>query len=166
MKRTAKARLAGVIRRRCGVTVDVDSMFDVQVKRIHEYKRQHLNILHVIDRYERIKRGSGAGIEPRTVIFGGKAAPSYYLERAAAEHGDLFEAEAFDHVEAGVRLLARDMSSLLDRPGVERLLDILVPQTDKAENLLLAYQSGHDLESARRLLEVLCEELVERLGSP
>ena len=81
MKRTAKARLADVIRRRCGITVDVDSMFDVQVKRIHEYKRQHLNILQVIDRYERIKRGSGAGIEPRTVIFGGKAAPSYYLAK-------------------------------------------------------------------------------------
>jgi starch phosphorylase len=81
MKRTAKTRLADVIRRRCGIIVDVDSMFDVQVKRIHEYKRQHLNILQVIDCFERIKRGEGADIEPRTVIFGGKAAPSYYMAK-------------------------------------------------------------------------------------
>jgi starch phosphorylase len=56
-------------------------MFDVQVKRIHEYKRQHLNVLHVISLYERLKRGSGVGIVPRTVIFGGKAAPGYYLAK-------------------------------------------------------------------------------------
>lgn len=87
------------------------------------------------------------------------------LERAAVEHGDLFEAEEFDHVEAGVRLLAREMSLLLDRPGVERLLEILVPQADESGNLLLAHQSGYDMEDARRLLEVLCDELAERLDS-
>jgi starch phosphorylase len=81
MKRAAKTRLAGVIQRRAGVTVDLDSMFDVQVKRIHEYKRQHLNILHVITLYDRIKRDPGAVVAPRTVIFGGKAAPGYYLAK-------------------------------------------------------------------------------------
>ncbi|HYH41361.1 MAG TPA: glycogen/starch/alpha-glucan phosphorylase, partial [Burkholderiales bacterium] len=81
MKRTAKARLASVIHRRTGIIVDVDSMFSVQVKRIHEYKRQHLNILHVIELYDRIKRGDHADIAPRTVIFGGKAAPGYYLAK-------------------------------------------------------------------------------------
>ncbi len=81
MKRTAKARLAEVIRRRCGISVDVGSMFDVQVKRIHEYKRQHLNILHVISLYDRLKRDRTTDIAPRTVIFGGKAAPSYYLAK-------------------------------------------------------------------------------------
>lgn len=81
------------------------------------------------------------------------------LERAADEHGDLFVADDFDHVEAGVRLLARDVASLLGKPGIERLLDTLVPEADEAGALLLAHQSGHDLEGARRLLEVLCDEL-------
>jgi starch phosphorylase len=56
-------------------------MFDVQVKRIHEYKRQHLNILHVIARYQRMKREHRAAIVPRTVIFGGKAAPGYHMAK-------------------------------------------------------------------------------------
>jgi starch phosphorylase len=81
MKRAAKIRLANVIGSRTGITVDPDSMFDVQVKRIHEYKRQHLNILHVISLYDRIKRERRAAVVPRTVIFGGKAAPGYYLAK-------------------------------------------------------------------------------------
>ena len=81
MRRAAKTCLADSIRRRTGITVDVDSMFDVQVKRIHEYKRQHLNILHVISLYDRIKADSRAEIAPRTVIFGGKAAPGYYMAK-------------------------------------------------------------------------------------
>ena len=81
MRRAAKTRLAEVIRRRTGITVDVNSLFDVQVKRIHEYKRQHLNILHVISLYERMKRDRRAAFVPRTVIFGGKAAPGYYMAK-------------------------------------------------------------------------------------
>jgi glycogen phosphorylase len=81
MRRAAKTRLAEVIRRHTGITVDVDSMFDVQVKRIHEYKRQHLNILRVISLYERIKREDLPANVRRTVIFGGKAAPGYYMAR-------------------------------------------------------------------------------------
>jgi starch phosphorylase len=81
MRRVAKARLAEIMRRDCGVTVDTESLFDVQVKRIHEYKRQHLNVLHVISLYQRIKDEGTANIVPRTVIFGGKAAPGYYLAK-------------------------------------------------------------------------------------
>jgi starch phosphorylase len=81
MKRTAKTRLADVILRQCGLIVDVESMFDVQVKRIHEYKRQHLNILRVISLYERLKSDPHADVPPRTVIFGGKAAPSYHMAK-------------------------------------------------------------------------------------
>jgi starch phosphorylase len=81
MKHDAKTRLAQVIRRRTGITVDPESMFDVQVKRIHEYKRQHLNILHVISLYHRLKHDSSASLVARTVLFGGKAAPGYYLAK-------------------------------------------------------------------------------------
>ena len=78
VKRANKRRLAEYIKELCSLSVDTDSMFDVQVKRIHEYKRQLLNALHVIYLYHRILRGTDEEIAPRTVIFAGKAAPSYW----------------------------------------------------------------------------------------
>ena len=76
-----KRKLATYIHRNTGVLVDPASLFDVQVKRIHEYKRQHLNALQVITQYLRIKNGQTDGMVPRTVIFGGKAAPGYYMAK-------------------------------------------------------------------------------------
>ncbi len=81
VKRRNKERLAGVIRERTGIETDPGSLFDVQVKRIHEYKRQHLNLLHVIGLYSRIERGLTRDMAPRTVIFGGKAAPGYGMAK-------------------------------------------------------------------------------------
>ncbi|NWG87843.1 MAG: glycogen/starch/alpha-glucan phosphorylase [Hydrogenophilaceae bacterium] len=75
VKRANKARLAEVIEQRLQIQVDPDSLFDVQVKRIHEYKRQLLNVLHVITLYNRLR--AGGDCVPRTVIFAGKAAPGY-----------------------------------------------------------------------------------------
>ena len=72
-----KKRLARYILRKVGIGVNPETLFDVQVKRIHEYKRQLLNLLHVVTVYNRIKAGSGHPIVPRTVIFAGKAAPGY-----------------------------------------------------------------------------------------
>jgi len=80
-KLEAKRELASYIHRHTSVLVDPASLFDVQVKRIHEYKRQHLNALQVIAQYLRIKNGQGDGLAPRTVIFGGKAAPGYYMAK-------------------------------------------------------------------------------------
>ena len=80
-KLSVKRKLAGYIHRQTGVLVDPSSLFDVQVKRIHEYKRQHLNALQVITHYLRIKNGQAKGMAPRTVIFGGKAAPGYYMAK-------------------------------------------------------------------------------------
>lgn len=77
VKRKNKAQLAQHIAHEVGVVVDPDALFDVQVKRIHEYKRQLLNALHVIHLYDRIKQGETDGWVPRVVIFGGKAAPGY-----------------------------------------------------------------------------------------
>ncbi len=76
-----KRRLARLIEAKTGVIVDPASLFDVQVKRLHEYKRQHLNVLHVISLYNRLKRNPGAEAPPRTVIFGGKAAPGYFMAK-------------------------------------------------------------------------------------
>ena len=81
IKRTNKQRLADEVMRRTGVELDVDSMFDVQVKRIHEYKRQLLNLLYVVTRYQRIRRDP-RGVVPRSVLFAGKAAPGYFMAKA------------------------------------------------------------------------------------
>jgi starch phosphorylase len=77
IKRANKEDLAVIARDRTGVSVDPDSLFDVQVKRIHEYKRQLLNVLHIISLYHRIKSDSHFNVQPRTFVFGGKAAPGY-----------------------------------------------------------------------------------------
>ncbi len=82
IKRTNKERLAAEIERRTGVQVSVDSLFDVQVKRIHEYKRQLLNLLYVVHRYNGIRDNPDADVVPRTVIFAGKAAPGYAMAKA------------------------------------------------------------------------------------
>lgn len=81
VKKRNKEALAKIIHERTGIKVDPGSLFDVQVKRIHEYKRQHLNVLHIIDLYNRIKADPKADITPRTFIFGGKAAPGYFMAK-------------------------------------------------------------------------------------
>jgi starch phosphorylase len=81
VKRTNKERLALLIKDRLKVEVHPESMFDVQVKRIHEYKRQLLNLLHVVTRYNRLRHDRVQGMVPRTVVFSGKAAPGYAMAK-------------------------------------------------------------------------------------
>lgn len=81
VKQANKQQLAAYIRKNTGIELDPSWMFDVQVKRIHEYKRQHLNILHVVTLYNRLKRDSKLAIAPRAFIFGGKAAPGYFIAK-------------------------------------------------------------------------------------
>ena len=81
VKQQNKRRLVDVITRTTGVVVDPDSLFDVQAKRMHEYKRQLLNVLHVITRYHRILAQPNANWVPRTIIFAGKAASAYYMAK-------------------------------------------------------------------------------------
>ena len=80
-KLLGKHCLSVYIQNNLGITVNPSSMFDVQVKRIHEYKRQHLNALQIVIQYLRIKNGNVDNIVPRTIIFGGKAAPGYYYAK-------------------------------------------------------------------------------------
>jgi starch phosphorylase len=80
-KRAAKARFADWLRATSGEVVDPDTLFDVQIKRIHEYKRQLLNVLHVLVLYDRLRDDPGLDVPPRTVFFAGKAAPAYHLAK-------------------------------------------------------------------------------------
>src|SRR5271167_2038441 len=81
IKRGNKARLAKYLRTATGIELNPDWMFDIQVKRIHEYKRQHLSVLHIIALYHRLKQNPGLSIPQRAFIFGGKAAPGYFLAK-------------------------------------------------------------------------------------
>ena len=80
-----KRLLADEIQRRAGVSVDPNSLFDIQAKRLHEYKRQHLNILHIISRYLRLRDNPGLALPPRSWVFSGKAAPGYHLAKLMIE---------------------------------------------------------------------------------
>jgi starch phosphorylase len=82
IKRNNKQRLADEVMRRTGIEISVDSLFDVQVKRIHEYKRQLLNLLYVVTRYRHIRDNPTKSFVPRTVIFAGKSAPGYAMAKA------------------------------------------------------------------------------------
>ena len=81
VKRRNREALAAEIKQKTGIVADPASLFDVMVKRFHEYKRQHLNVLHVITLYHRLKRDPRCDAPPRTVVFGGKAAPGYMMAK-------------------------------------------------------------------------------------
>ena len=81
VKLTAKRRLASIVEQRTGVKIEPDTLFDIQTKRIHEYKRQHLNVLHILTRYLSLKKNPHDDMPARTFIIGGKAAPGYTMAK-------------------------------------------------------------------------------------
>jgi starch phosphorylase len=136
VKRANKQRLAERIRRELGVAVNADSLFDVQIKRIHEYKRQLLNLLHVVARYQAIADDPGADWVPRTVVIAGKAASAYQAAKliirlahdvAETIHRDPRVAgrrqDRFGQADAVVRqedqLQAADLSEQISTAGTE-----------------------------------------------
>jgi starch phosphorylase len=133
VKLANKQRLAARIERQIGVRVDPLSMFDVQVKRIHEYKRQLLNVLHVITLYNRIRSGHTEGVTPRTVIIAGKAAPGYWMAKQI------------------IRLI-NDVASIVNNdPAVGGLLKLLfLPNYDvsSAERIIPACDLSEQISTA------------------
>jgi len=111
--------------------------------------------------------------QDRRLTFPGRDAPDLLLylrhyfdcvgyDHVATHHADLFEAEDFDHEETSARLLGRDMLQLMDAPATRRIVAILQPEADEHGPLLLAQQSGVALEHARRIVQALCSELLNR----
>ncbi len=133
IKRENKMRLAKLVKEKCDVDFNVDSLFDVQVKRIHEYKRQLLNILHVIHLYDRIKRGDTQDWTNRCVLIGGKAAPGYRLAKSMIKLVNNI-AEVINNDPQ-----VKDMLKLAFIPnyGVSKM-EIICPGTDLSEQVSTA----------------------------
>ncbi len=133
VKQENKRRLADVVEQLCRVEFPLEAMFDVQVKRIHEYKRQLLNVLHVIHLYNRIKRGDTKEWTPRCVLFGGKAAPGYMMAKLIIKL---------------INNVARVVNTDPDTAGLLRacfvpdyrvsLMEIIAPGTDLSEQISTA----------------------------
>lgn len=133
VKRANKQRLAALVKAECGVEFNADALFDVQVKRIHEYKRQLLNVLHVIHLYNRINRGRLDGWADRCVLIGGKAAPGYVMAKRIIK---LINSVA-EVVNTDPDVDGRLMAAFLPNYRVTSM-EIIAPATDLSEQISTA----------------------------
>ncbi|MCW8911649.1 MAG: glycogen/starch/alpha-glucan phosphorylase [Gammaproteobacteria bacterium] len=133
VKTENKKRLAELIKSECNVDFDVNSLFDVQVKRIHEYKRQLLNILHVIHLYNRIKRGDTDNWTNRCVLIGGKAAPGYRLAKSIIKLTNNIADVINNDPQIGNKLKL----AFIPNYGVSKM-EIICPGTDLSEQISTA----------------------------
>ena len=133
VKQENKRKLAALVKKECNVDFAVDSLFDVQVKRIHEYKRQLLNVLHVIHLYDRIKRGDVDNWTNRCVLIGGKAAPGYLLAKSIIKLINNVAEVVNNDTEVGDKLKL----AFIPNYGVSKM-EIICPGTDLSEQISTA----------------------------
>jgi len=133
VKTANKQRLADLVKEQCDVDFKVNAMFDVQVKRIHEYKRQLLNLLHVIHLYDRIKRGDTEAWTNRCVLIGGKAAPGYYMAKTIIKLINNVAEVINNDPQVGDRLKL----AFIPNYGVSKM-EIICPGTDLSEQISTA----------------------------
>ena len=133
IKRENKLRLAEYVRRENGVELDPDSIFDVQVKRLHEYKRQHLNGLQILADYRRLRENPDLDFYPRTYLFGAKAAPGYYFAKQIIR----FLVDLGKTIDADERVNKKMRVVFLEDYRVT-LAELLMPAADLSEQISLA----------------------------
>ncbi len=125
VKRANKTRLSEYLHTVSGVDLDPTWMFDIQVKRIHEYKRQHLSVLHIIRQYFRLKMNPGLDVAPRAYVFGGKAAPGYFMAKRI------------------IKLINAVGETINNDPDVNRFMKIVFVPNFNVQNAHLIYPAAN-----------------------